>query len=118
MKLNPAPGTPALTERDHLQAEHDTLRQSYQELVNHQDAILAELQRKSEECEQLQSMYQALTSDVQIVLAENSKLIEAIAVLRNNAMQSQPPYPPQPTYQPQRPVTPPGLPSLFSRGIR
>lgn len=97
-------------ERDRLQAEHDALQSDH-------SALLAELRRKSEEVEQLQSMYAAVTSDVQLVLAENQKLLEANAVLRS-AVQPQPtPQPAQPQ-QPYRQPTPPGLPSLFSRGYR
>jgi septal ring factor EnvC (AmiA/AmiB activator) len=102
-----------------LIADHETLRKSYQEMFSQQGEILAELQRKSEECQQLQSMYAALQSDVELVLAENQRLLDAVAVLRSNAAQVQPHYQPQPAYQPQpRPVTPPGLPSLFARGYR
>jgi hypothetical protein len=96
-----------------LVADHETLRKSYQELFEHQDVIMAELRRKIEECEQLQAMYQALTSDVQLALAENKRLLDAVAVLRSSTVPPQPPYQPQP-----RPAVPPGLPSLFSRGVR
>lgn len=73
-----------------LIADHEALRENYQNLFDRIDAIAVDLQRKSEECAQLQSLYAALQSDVQIVLAENTKLIEAIAVQRNNAAQAQP----------------------------
>ena len=93
--------------------QHEKLKASYDELARYQDTVDTELQRKAAECEKLLALYTSLQSDVELVLAENQKLLDTIAVLRSSAT------PPQPVYQPpQRPVTPPGLPSLFSRGLR
>ena len=95
-----------------LIADHDALKKAYQELAGYSDTLNAECKRRDEEVASLQSMYAALQSDVQLVLAENQRLLDAIAVLRSSAVPPQPPYP-----QP-RPAVPPGLPSLFSRGLR
>ena len=97
-----------------LIAEHDALKKAYQDLAGYSDTLTAECKRRDEEVASLQSMYAALQSDVQLVLNENQRLLDAIAVLRSSAVPPQP----QPTYPPPRPVTPPGLPSLFSRGLR
>src|SRR5258708_7601170 len=42
---------------------------------------------------------EARTSDVQLVLAENQKLLDTVAALRSSTVQPQPPYQPQPTYR-------------------
>ena len=56
-----------------LIAEHDALKKAYQDLAGYSDTLTAECKRRDEEVASLQSMYAALQSDVQLVLAENQR---------------------------------------------